>query len=117
MFKNSKFEGYGQFFYNDGRYYEGDFSDHKYHGWGTFLEINQDKYTGDFKKGVKEGVGVYVSADGSKYEGLFKNGKRHGKGIMQQMHPYHKDELDIFYSGQWFDDIRQGEGHMIWYNP
>ena len=33
-FKNSKFEGFGKFIYNDGRKYEGDFKDHKYHGWG-----------------------------------------------------------------------------------
>ena len=80
MFKNSRFEGYGKYFYNDGRIYEGEFLDHKYHGWGTFFEIDGEKYIGDFKKGIKEGVGTYEYRDGSKYEGLWKNGKRHGKG-------------------------------------
>ena len=51
-------EGYGTYFWSDGRRYDG-------------------QYTND----KKDGFGIYSWADGRKYEGWWANGKQHGLGI------------------------------------
>jgi hypothetical protein len=49
---------------------------------------------------------------GSKYEGLWEKGKRHGVGTMTYM--TEEGSIESIYKGNWFNDLRSGEGKTIW---
>jgi len=96
-------DGQGQYFYNDGRLFVGEFAMNFRHGqgkmeWPTknlsytgqyvkglkhghgFIRYSDEYYAGSFVAGKKHGKGLYVYADGSHYYGSFENDEKHGKG-------------------------------------
>ena len=56
--------------------------DYKIEGKGEYTYQDGEKYEGEFKNGIREGFGKYFYNNGDRYEGDFKNGVRDGKGII-----------------------------------
>jgi len=59
--------GYGNYVWQDGRKYEGNYSFNKKHGKGTYTYSDGSKYRGDWVDGMQDGVGYIIDAD-STYE-------------------------------------------------
>jgi len=74
---------YGEFTYDEGNVYKGEFVNGEPHGKGSSLMVNGDGYEGQWQNGMPNGNGTYTSDNGTRrYEGKFLDGKPHGKGIM-----------------------------------
>ena len=74
---------YGEYKYDEGNTYKGQFENGEPHGNGSSLMPNGDGYNGSWSKGLPNGNGSYISDNGkTKYIGMFLNGKPHGKGTM-----------------------------------
>ena len=72
---------FGNYSYNDGGEYIGEFKDDKRHGQGTFIFPSGNKYVGDWFANKREGQGILFYKGGDKYEGDFKNDKMSGQGV------------------------------------
>jgi len=114
--------GNGQYDFDNGSTYTGEFEDGKPHGRGTlyFYEINdfnEREYVGDFRYGRYDGVGKleFISTnptiDNKKltYIGEFKEGKRNGRGILT-------DSYGNKYDGYFKDGYIHGEGTFYFSN-
>jgi hypothetical protein len=53
----------------------------KAEGHGEYLWQNGEKYIGEWKNGLKEGKGRWESGNGDFYDGDWKNSKAHGNGL------------------------------------
>ena len=74
---------YGEYKYDEGNTYKGQFHNGEPHGTGSSLMPNGDGNSGNWSKGLPNGAGTYLSDNGkTKYIGEFLNGKPHGKGSM-----------------------------------
>ena len=63
-------QGYGVFYWNDGRKYEGQFEDNKQHGFGKYtLQDGTIKY-GIYENGIRK---KWVDKDGNDIESKFDN--------------------------------------------
>ena len=70
-------EGHGVFTWNDGRVYEGNFSDDKKHGHGSMKWPDGSQYIGVFYKGKMDGAGKFKAKGALKWRsGLWKKGNR-----------------------------------------
>ena len=95
---------YGEFSYNDGTKYQGQWLNSKRNGQGTYYFVNGDKYIGQWVSGIMEGQATYIWRDGSKYIGQYKNDKRNGYGT------YYNANGSINQQGMWKDgDIIKGQ--------
>lgn len=116
--------GYGEFAFQDGASYTGEWKDGYMHGKGILTgneckdaEKDDDEacyksvYTGDFKQGKQEGYGVFIDRYGFKYEGEWKHYTRNGHGTM--IYCGHHDDLGR-YEGEWKNDKWHGKG--VYYN-
>jgi len=83
--------------------YVGEWKDGKMHGQGTYTYVNGDKYVGEWKDGKCHGLGTHTYTSGSKYLGESKDDKRNGQGT----YTYANGDK---YVGEWKDDKRDGQG-------
>ena len=56
------------------------------HGKGEFIFDSGNKYEGNWKDGKKDGMGVFTYATGEKYIGNFKEDKFDGMGKMSNIY-------------------------------
>lgn len=102
--------------------YTGTFAAGKYHGPECKLAMSDGTtYEGEFRCGLYHGAGKLVLPDGSSYTGTFENGKRHGVGMLLLGSAFGAGGSENgtrtsasgdgpSYSGEWADDLREGEG-------
>lgn len=104
--KNGKFNGLGEYYWNEGENYIGEWKNDLFHGYGiyvnkeygftydgywedgkmngsgTMIMDDGNLYEGNFLDNNFNGYGEYIWADGSYYKGYFKNNNFHGQGIL-----------------------------------
>ena len=128
-------EGLGNYFFNNGSYYKGEWKEGAKHGKGKLEIVDYyvyegewrddmkhgtgeqywvgkckwagDKYNGDYVEGKRQGYGVYKYVNGDVYEGSWVNGMREGKGSLKQKGGYE-------YEGEWKHDQEHGYGTQRW---
>ena len=71
---------YGEFTYDDGSTYAGEFEDGRVHGQGTYTFSDGTKYRGAFADGNFHGEGRLTWPSGAVYEGAFQGGQMDGMG-------------------------------------
>ena len=71
-------EGYGIYYFKNGRSYKGQWKESKFHGYGEFTWVEGKKYYGFYKKDLKDGFGIYYWPEEKFYIGFWKEGKQHG---------------------------------------
>ena len=84
-FRIGMFHGQGTYtsaYGNGQRKYQGKFEFGEFHGQGTLTDQGRTEYVGNFKDGKYHGQGLSYNAFGEKYVGEFKDGKKHGQGTM-----------------------------------
>jgi hypothetical protein len=102
--------GYGEFFWKDGKRYAGFYRDDKKSGFGIYYWSNPNKlYIGFWKYGKQEGIGKYISEDRVKY-GLWKNGVKvkwfnNGEEGFQLLNPEERRYIPII--TQTADEIKK----------
>ena len=67
--------GYGEFFWIDGKKYFGLYKEDKREGFGLHYQPNKYIFAGFWKDGQKNGLGKYIKGKSVKY-GIWKNGKK-----------------------------------------
>lgn len=123
---------YGQIFFIDGSFYEGEAIGGNLNGKGRFVINPNEYYDGYFVNGSKEGQGFYLFPDQSTYLGDFKQDTITGKGTMAWKNEtcYKGDfgcgsfegegELAFpnksKYIGQFKNNLFDGYGEFIWCN-
>lgn len=114
---NGQPHGHGTIYYSDTdehnrKSYDGTWVNGIRTGQGTMIWKDGEKYVGGWESGFRNGFGTDYYADGSIYEGNFLRDKRHGKGKITFSS---NDSCNRkYYDGDWFNDIRQGNGVMFW---
>ena len=104
-FFDNKFEGYGKYYYLNGKYYEGQFKNGLRNGNGKLYYSNGNIiYEGDFVNDKFEGNGKYIYEGGEYYNGQWKEDKKNGKGSL-----YAKNG-NIIYVGDFVNDNYEGNG-------
>ena len=64
---------YGEWAFDNGDKYVGEWKDDKNHGQGTYSYAEGDKYVGEYKDGLRHGQGTYTYAGGTTERGYFSN--------------------------------------------
>ncbi|MBS4869024.1 MAG: hypothetical protein KHZ95_04910 [Eubacterium sp.] len=67
------FNGNGQFDFDTGSTYKGNWADNEISGVGKLNVPSKGKYTGEFKNSKKNGNGSFTWSDGSTYTGEWKD--------------------------------------------
>ena len=81
-FKNDKYNGYGEYFYEDGKYYIGEWENGEKNGKGIlYYKNNKIQYEGNFINDKFNGLGKYYYENGNFYIGEWDNGKKYDNGI------------------------------------
>ena len=108
-FKNGNREGKGILYYNNVKYYEGDWKNDMWEGKGKEYDTETKKlrYVGQFKGDRYEGQGTYYYRDGAKYVGQWKEGTINGQGTYY----YNKGGK---YVGQWKESSANGQGTLYY---
>ena len=75
------FSGKGQFSFNTGAEYTGNWKQNQLDGKGTLRVPNEGTYEGKFTSSKKSGKGIFTWDDGAVYEGEWKNDKMCGQGV------------------------------------
>ena len=70
--------------------------------FGNWEWDDGDRYVGEWKKDMKHGQGTYTFSNGNKYVGLFKDNKKNGQGTFT----FSDGEI---YFGEYKEDKRQGQ--------
>ncbi|KAK0158888.1 hypothetical protein PV328_009827 [Microctonus aethiopoides] len=96
---NGKFEGLGEYWYDNGDYYEGNFHNGKKSRFGRMWYNDGSFYQGFWKKDLYNDKGMIIYENGNRYEGNFVNGKKDGFGIFYHFKTGQKQE------GHWISDI------------
>lgn len=68
-------DGKGEYWWETGNRYEGDFKNDQLTGKGLYQWTNGDSYEGDLVNGIQNGHGKYIYKTGTVNEGFFLNGK------------------------------------------
>ena len=100
--------GYGQYYWNNGSSYSGQFVDGVKQGFGRWRkskEPNTNLYEGQYANDKKEGFGIFKWATGNIYIGKYKNDERNGIGQMIWTD-------GSMYIGEWKAGIQHGYGRM-----
>lgn len=63
--------GFGIFFWKDGRTYRGEYKDDKKHNFGMYYGNESKRYEGFWEKGSQKNLGKYTKRDGSFKLGLW----------------------------------------------
>ena len=106
-FVNNKFEGYGKYYFESGKYYIGQWLNDMQHGKGKIYDKNGKVILeGDFKYDHLDGIGKIFLSDGNYFIGQYKKGKAHGEGKV-----YDKNGnvlyLCLFFDGKLIDKEKQ----------
>ena len=70
----------GEFFFDDGAAYKGNFRHGAFHGHGEMNYPGGDRYTGKWRKGLRHGKGVLITKAGASYKGRWVRDSPEGKG-------------------------------------
>jgi len=108
-YKAGKKEGRGNFTWDNGTKYAGEWQNDMMKGFGTLSLPDGARYDGYWRNGKREGFGTYKWENGDSYQGQFKDNKRIGDGILKM-----KDGSE--YSGQWANNMANGKGTFTWSN-
>ncbi len=76
--KNDNMDGYGIYYFSDGRKYLGEWKNNYMEGFGIYIWNNGKKYYGFFKKGLKHGFGIFYLLNDKFVIGFWKEGKQNG---------------------------------------
>jgi len=68
--------GYGLYYWEDGRKYEGFYKNEKKHGYGKYFWTDGRKYFGYWDNGKQHGLGKYIQNEENFKIGMWTNGKR-----------------------------------------
>eukprot|EP00775_Hariotina_reticulata_P006988 gene6988-7202_t len=102
-------DGHGSIIFPDGVEYEGSFVSDTITGNGVY-SWGDVVYNGEVLNGQRHGFGVLsFKTSPARYEGCWQHGKRHGKGTL-----YYDAERLRYYSGDWEDDMKQGQGTSVY---
>ncbi|MFK7951192.1 MAG: MORN repeat-containing protein [Saprospiraceae bacterium] len=74
-------------------------------GKGTYTWNNGKRYEGNFTDGLFSGEGIYYYSNGNKYIGMWKDGMKHGEGIYYTL----SDNTVILTKGIWEKDLQKIE--------
>jgi hypothetical protein len=100
-----RMEGIGQYLFEDGGVYDGEFERNRPHGRGISRYPLGQIYNGDWQNGQYYGSGKYTTLDGVEYNGGFVCGRRHGHGTLSF-------PSGLIYEGDFFDGKPHGRGRM-----
>lgn len=92
--------------FNDGRLYEGDYTNGHYCGEGQMTYASGNVYRGSWRGSVETGYGVMQYYTRDVYDGQWLHGQRSGYGIYRQYQ-------GTTYSGEWRYDFRHGHGKEL----
>ena len=75
-------EGYGEYSWNDGSHYKGDFKQGSRNGYGIWQDPKNtgEVYKGHYMIDKKHGYGIYDWGNGYVYKGYFMDDLRFGEG-------------------------------------
>ena len=99
---------YGEWVYESGDKYIGEWFNNKKNGQGTYTWVNGNKYVGQWVGNDYNGQGSMFFTNGNKYQGQFMSGKYHGQGKFTWADGW-------YYIGQYKDSKRNGLGTQ--YSP
>jgi len=107
-------DGFGTQTWTKGHKYEGEWSVGKRHGKGSYWQKTENgrlrkQYAGDWVEDKRDGLGIFLYKNGDKYEGEWMSNRRHGHGTM-----VYNDGCR--YEGGWADDCRSGLGVFVMAN-
>jgi len=107
VFENEP-HGEGLIRYSDGSWYEGSFEDGEFSGWGIYCDSKGNKTETDWRYGEEsENDTVYKTyVNGDEYEGEIIHGE-FSFGV-------YKWSTGAVYDGHWADNLRNGEGKMVY---
>jgi hypothetical protein len=78
---NIHFNYQGIYYFNDGKYYIGQWKNNTMNGYGEFNWRDGKKYLGYYQNDTKEGFGIYYWTNSKRFfVGFWKNGKQEGVG-------------------------------------
>ena len=101
----------GKYFWEDGKYYEGEFKNNLPNGKGIKYYVNGNiLYEGEFIKGKFEGNGKYINREQEYHIGQYKNGLANGKGKI-----YYKNG-NIKFEGEFINGYPIGKGKCFYEN-
>ena len=95
--------GNGVMTFPDGRIYDGQWKENRICGHGTLTFSDGSQYVGEFRDAMHSGHGIHKYADGSTYDGEHKDNQRDGNGL-------YKYSDGSQYDGQWQNGQRHGNG-------
>lgn len=104
---NENFErhGRGEFLYEGGERYEGEWSSGSKNGQGTLTFADGSKYEGTWVMNLKEGEGRFTFANGEVFTGTYYCNRRDGDGE----YAYRNGDV---YAGEWREGKKDGWGTM-----
>ncbi|CAF3322959.1 unnamed protein product [Rotaria socialis] len=97
--KNNMKHGYGNLFFSDNEYYEGEFYADKRNGWGRMFYADGSTYEGQWLDDKRHGTGMLRLANDNRYEGEWRDNKKHGHGKF-----FYVTRGQLM-EGLWVDDI------------
>ena len=97
MFYKNKPNGEGEYYWQNGDHYKGDFVNGLRHGYGVMKYVNGTQYSGEYRNDKKCGLGQQIFEDGIVYVGNYENDLRHGYGKLLC-------EEELFYDGYWLNN-------------
>ena len=83
-FKNGMKNGYGKLIFEDGKYFEGVFSDNRCNSYGYMEHVDGEVYVGEFLNNLSNGSGTVYYSNGNIFTGSFKNDKECGLGVIME---------------------------------
>ncbi len=116
-FLKGKIHGKGNYYWNNGNSYEGEWKNGDKAGFGKFYWENGDRYEGDWKDDNRTGQGKYFWSDRAWCEGEWVNDDRNGNGTFYIATDYIKKGYYIKYCrncvkyvGEYDNDKQSGWG-------
>ena len=100
---------FGNYTYDNGNKYVGEWKDNQKTGRGTYTWKSGDIYIGEFKDDKNNGQGVLTFVSGDKYSGEFKDSYFNGQGT----YTYKSGRVD---KGTWKDGKLNGQATVIYIN-
>ena len=97
-------DGCGYYQYEGGDKYLGNWKNDKFNGQGTYIYSNGERFDGNYLEGLREGHGKFFAFNGGIYDGNFVRDKRNGHGT------YTYFGTAESYEGYWQDNYKHGKG-------
>ncbi len=83
-FKSGMKDGFGILEFDDGKYFEGIFTNNRCDTYGYMEYSDGEVYVGEFKNNLANGSGTVYYANGNIFTGSFKDDKEHGMGVIME---------------------------------